>query len=99
MSRPVVAYRTWDEALAEALQMIRAIPVEHNAHTIRFGTFAESIGGGHYVSITISYSVGNTKEAPPQPAEQVHRTRIARTVEAWRKAAIPEPESLAEAES
>lgn len=90
------AYRTWDEALAEALHMIRAIPVEHNAHTIRFGTFAASIGGGHYVSITASYSVGNTKEAPPQPAEQVHRTRIAKVVAAWREAAVPEPEPLGE---
>lgn len=86
-------FQDWHEALAEALLMIRGIPVQHNAHTIRFGTFAESVGGGHYVSIEVSYHLGNTKEAPTEAAGIVERRRMAKVIEAWRRATAPDFES------
>lgn len=78
------AFKTWEEALAEALVIARALPPEHSIQQIMFGEFAESIGGGHYVSIVVAYAIGNTKRVEPPPAPEVERKRTLQVIEAWK---------------
>lgn len=79
------AFKTWEDALAEALVMARALPAGHNIQHIMFGEYAESIGGGYYASLVVAYSVGNTKQVDPPPAPEVERKRTLQVIAAWKK--------------
>jgi hypothetical protein len=81
-------YATWDEALAEALELVRTIPLEHNVYEVSFGTFHDSVGGGHWLSIVANYSIGNTKPISRPAGDVEYRSRTARVLAAWRKRAL-----------
>jgi hypothetical protein len=81
-------YKSWDEALVEALMIANGVPLEHNIHDVTFGTFAKSVGGGHYVSMVASYPLGNTKRAPRGSSADVLRVRTALVTAAWRRQAL-----------
>ena len=83
----LLGYPSWDEALTEALEQVASVPPEHNVYEVNFGTFAESVGGGHYVCIRVNYEVGNTKKAPVD-REIVRRRRVGLVAEAWRAKAF-----------
>jgi hypothetical protein len=81
-------YATWEEALSEALLCLGQIPFEHNLANVKFGTFSDSVGGGHYFSLMACYSLGNTVDDRPRSVDitDVSRRRNLQVLEAWHRA-------------
>jgi hypothetical protein len=76
---------TWEDALAEAMALIKDVPTTHRLIDVSFGTFADRIGGGHYVSLRVNYELGNTATAGQEHGE-TDRKRTAQIAKAWSEA-------------
>lgn len=69
----------------EALVLIQDIPPDHRLSEARFGSYADSIGGGHYVELSITYALGNVNQGPVSDKRTAHRRLIRMVVAAWEK--------------
>ena len=83
---------TFGDALAAALMQIERIDPAHQVNEIRFGTFADHVGGGKYYAVSVSYALGNTVGAQ-RPSRQDPEYRIRMAIQAFEAAFAEENQS------
>lgn len=89
-------YTSWADALVDALDQAGAAPASHDLVDVSFGVFSERAGGGFYVALRFSYTVGNTADATRQTQPGWQQRRARQIVEAWEKASRPSTDPDAE---
>ncbi len=78
-----IVYATPEEAQVEALVQVQDVPAGHNVFEVRFGKFADSVGGGFYLTIRVNYEITNTVEPPsPSPAD-LRKKRLKMVTDAY----------------
>lgn len=76
-------YSTPEEAQVDALVQVQDVPAEHNVFEVKFGEFAEGVGGGFYLVIRVNYEITNTVVPPaPAPAD-LRKKRIKLVTDAY----------------
>jgi hypothetical protein len=72
---------TWADVLAYALAQLDQANTKHRLTDVSMGTYADSVGGGHWCDLRFGYTVGSNTSDHAQTKEH----RIKMVVDEWTK--------------